>query len=168
MLDRDGTPKAFNGENGACFAHPAFQEWLAESLNWLYREFEIGGVNLENGDMLVDHHPLVRKLRKKWPADDPEEFFHQGMSYKQAMDIIGDRLPRTLAAYATYIGFNYGDKLVQNTGMGRRPPTMLKVLPAQALCQWTLYGMLLQDALPLTALLDDGAPRAAFQNPNWP
>ena len=28
--------------------------------------------------------------------------------------------------------------------------------------------MLLPEALPLTAFLDDGAPRAAFENPNWP
>lgn len=168
MLDKDGAPTVFNGEYGACLAHPAFQGWLKESLEWLYKEFPIGGVNLENGDMLVDHHPLVKSLREKWPADDPEPFFHQGMSYKQALDVLADRLPGTLASYATYTGFNYGDTLAQNASMGRTPPAMLDVLPHQAVAQWTLTGMLLKDALPLTAYLDDGAPRAAFENPNWP
>lgn len=168
MLDKDGSPQVYNGEDGACLAHPAYQEWLKDALDWLYREFPIGGVNLENGDMIVDYHPLVKALRQKWPAEDPEPFFHQGASYKQALDIIVDRLPSTLATYATYTGFNYGEKLVQNTGMGKTPPAMLKILPEQAVCQWTLTGMLLPEALPLTVYLDDGAPRAALSNPNWP
>ena len=168
MQNADGTPKEFNGEYGACLAHPAYQAWLAESLAWLYREFAIGGVNLENGDMLVDHHPLVRALRANWPADDPEPFFHQGLSYQQALATIGARLPHTLGTYATYTGFNYGEQLVQNTSMGRRSPAMLKVLPPASLAQWTLTGMLRAEPLPLTAYLDDGAPPGAFDNPNWP
>lgn len=168
MLNADGSPHAWGGEYGACLAHPAYQEWLAEALDWLYREFQIGGVNLENGDMLVDHHPMIARLREQWPADDPEPFFHQGMSYKQALHAIGDRLPGTLATYATYTGFNPTERLAQNAGMGKHPPAMLKMLPDKAICQWTLTGMLLPHALPLTAYLDDGAPPGAFDNPNWP
>lgn len=168
MLDKDGRPMAYSGKYGACLAHPAYQEWLRESLAWLYREFEIGGLNLENGDYLVDYHPAVQALRKEWPEDDPDVFFHQGMSYRQALEAVSDRLGDTLNAYATYSGFQYTDTLTQNTGMGRRPPAMLKLLPPQALCQWTLTGMLLPEPLPLTAYLDDGAPAAAFDNPNWP
>ncbi len=168
MLDAQGKPKEFNGEYGACIGHPAFQAWLDEALAWMLREFEIGGFNFENGDFLVDHHPLTKALRRDWPADDPEVFFHQGRSYQQALLSIQDRLPRLLAAYATYAGFQYCDKLVQDTGMGKQPPAMLKVLPKQSVCQWTLSGMLLKEALPLTAYLDQGAPAAAFDNPQWP
>ncbi len=168
MLEESGKPKEHAGEFGACPAHPAYQEWLHESLEWLYREFEIGGLNIENGDYLVDHHPLTQALRRSWPADDPEPFFFQGLSYKQALDAIRHRLPKTLAAYATYTGFNYGEKSVQNTSMGKQPPAMLKILPPESICQWTLTGMLLNDPVPLTAYLDDGAPAPAFENPNWP
>ncbi|MBI3987279.1 MAG: hypothetical protein HY343_10180, partial [Lentisphaerae bacterium] len=136
MLDKDGRPMSFNGVYGACLAHPAYQEWLRESVAWLYREFEIGGLYLENGDFVTDAHPLVQAMRKEWPADEPEVFFHQGMSYRQALMAIGDRLANTLGAYATYSGFQYTDTVTQNTGMGKRPPAMLKLLPEHSLCQW--------------------------------
>lgn len=169
MLDENGEPRGSTyGEYGACPAHPAYQDWLKESLQWLYKEFEIGGINLENGDMLVDYHPLTQAARKSWPADDPEPFFFQGLSYKQALDAIKDKLPGTLATYATYTGFNYGEELIQDTSMGKTPPAMLNILPEESICQWTLTGMVLKEALPLTAYLDDGAPAAAFDNPNWP
>ena len=71
-------------------------------------------------------------------------------------------------AYATYTGFNYGERLVQNVSMGTKAPAMLKLLPETGVCQWTLTGMLLKEPLPLTKYLDDGAPAAAFENPNWP
>jgi hypothetical protein len=168
MLDKKGKPYEFNGEYGACIGHPAFQAWLKEALDWMVREFEIGGLYFENGDFSVDAHPLTQALRKDWPADDPEVFFHQGRSYQQALLAIQGQLPRLLAIYATYCGFQYCDKLIQDTGMGKKPPAMLKILPAQSICQWTLSGMLLKEALPLTAYLEQGAPDAAFDNPQWP
>ena len=168
MLDEKGQPYAFNNDFGACPAHPAYQAWLRESLNWLFREFEIGGLNLENGDLLVDHHPLTQAMRKTWPGDDPEPFYFQGLSYRQALEAIRPRLARMLVAYATYTGFNYGKELVQNTSMGTKPPAMLKLLPEAGVCQWTLTGMVLKEPLPLTSYLDDGAPAAAFENPTWP
>jgi len=168
MLDEKGEPYSFNGDFGACPAHPAYQAWLRESLNWMFREFEIGGLNLENGDLLVDHHPLTQACKKTWPADDPEAFFFQGLSYQQALEAIRPRLASKLVAYATYTGFNYGERLVQNVSMGTKAPAMLKLLPETGVCQWTLTGMLLKEPLPLTKYLDDGAPAAAFENPNWP
>lgn len=168
MLDKDGRPVAEDGEYGACPLHPAYQDWLRESLQWLYREFEIGGINLENGDFLVDYHPLTQAVRQQWPADDPEEFFFQAVSYRQALEVLADKLPTSLATYATYTGFCYTEEVVQNVGMGKRPPAMFEVLPAQAICQWTLTGMVRERALPLTAYLDAGAPAEVFDNPTWP
>lgn len=164
MLAENGEPRA----HGACPVHPRYHEWLRQALEWLYREFEIGGVNLENGDMLVDHHPLTQAARKDWPVDDPEPFFFQGLSYKQALDAIGGRLSETLGTYATYTGFSMTDGLAQNAGMGRKPPAMLTQLPPQSICQWTLTGMIRDTPLPLTEYLDEGAPQAAFDNPGWP
>jgi hypothetical protein len=167
MLDEKGQPYAFNEDFGACPAHPAYQAWLRDSLHWLFREFEIGGLNLENGDMLVDYHPLTKAMRKQWPADDPEPYYFQGLSYRQALEAIKPQLQKKLVAYATYTGFNTGEKVEQNVSMGAKPPAMLKLLPESSICQWTLTGMVLKNPLPLTAYLDDGAPAAAFDNPNW-
>jgi hypothetical protein len=168
MLQKDGKPTFINGEYGASPAHPAFKEWLDEGLRWLFDEFQIGGLNLENGDMLEDYHPLTQALRKDWPAEDPEPFFFQGLCYKQALDSVRDRLARSIVTYATYTGFGSSDALTQNANMGRRPPAMLGILPPESIAQWTLTGMLLAEPLPLTAYLDDGAPAAAFDNPAWP
>jgi hypothetical protein len=168
MLKEDGSPMEFSGEYGACIATPEFQAWLKKSVQWMFDEFDIGGFNFENGDLLVDHHPSMKALRKSWPEDDPEPFFHQGISYKFALDACGSRLKDAVCAYATYTGFNITETLEQNTGMGKKPPAMLSVLPRESIAQWTLTGMLLRKPLPLTAWLDNGLPDAAFENPNWP
>ena len=166
MLQADGTPHAQQG----CVAHPLFREWFAESIDWLFREFDIQGCNLENGDFLVDHHPLLRELRRQvaWPEDDSEPAFNQAMSYQLALESIPRNLDDLFASYATYCGFNFGDEPVQNGPMGSRPPAALNKLSEKAFCQWTLSGMLLQHPLPLARYLDDGAPAEAFDNPNWP
>ena len=170
MIDEHGEPFSAGGvgECGACPAHPAFQEWLAEGVNWMLREFAIGGFNLENGDFLVDHHPLSKIARKEWPADDRDVFFFQGYSYRQALRAMGDRLPRLFAVYATYTGFGYSDKEIQGGAMGKRYPAMLDILPDQSVCQWTLTGMLRRPSLPLHRYLDDGAPAEALDSPGWP
>ena len=168
ILDQKGEPRTFNGEYGASPAHPAFRQWLADGLGWLAGEFEIGGLNIENGDMLEDYSPATQAMRPTWPADDPEPFFFQGLCYQAALEAVRRHLRDKIITYATYTGFSYTDKLVQNTGMGPKPPAMLAVLPDEAIAQWTLTGMLFQEPLPLTSYLEDGAPKAAFDNPAWP
>ena len=59
-----------SGTAGACPLHPAFRDWLSEGLDWLFREFEIGGVNLENGDFVVCECPRCRDHRASWPETD--------------------------------------------------------------------------------------------------
>ena len=170
MLDEHGRPFGEKGvgESGACPAHPLFQAWLAEGMGWMLREFEIGGFNLENGDFLVDHHPLTQSARKEWPADDPPVFFFQGYSYRQALRAMGDQLDRLYAVYATYTGFRPSASVAQNAAMGQRYPAMLDLLPQQSVCQWTLTGMLRRPSLPLMRYLDDGAPAEALDSPGWP
>ncbi len=168
ILDADGNPRTFMGEYGATPAHPAFQDWLREALQWMFREFEIGGMNIENGDMLIDYHPLTQAKRAEWPAGDPEAFFFQGLCYRVALEAVADFLPHKLVTYATYTGFNYGDELEQNVSMGRTPPAMLRILPDAAVAQWTLTGMVRAQPLALLDWLDDGAPAAAIDHPTWP
>ena len=124
MLDYQGNPVALGNEPEPASAS-AVSEWLAEAVDWLFKEFAIGGVNLENGDFMADFHPLVQAMRKNWPADDPEVFFHQGLSYKQALAAMSSHLEQKLCTYATYSGFQYTDSAVQNAGMGRKAPACL-------------------------------------------
>jgi hypothetical protein len=168
MVHSDGTIlRGGDGIPGANPTHPAYREWLQGALRWMMREFDIGGLNIENGDFLMDYSASTLAARKAWPADDPDTFFFQGLSYKQALDAIADELPRKLVAYATYTGFNFSDALAMNAGMGKQAPAMFKVLPPQGVAQWTLTGMVREKPLPLTEYLDDGAPAAAFDNPRW-
>ena len=169
LINKKGEPVG----GSACPAHPAYREWLREGMQWLLSEFEVGGFNLENGDLLVDYHPLTRAARKDWPADDPEVFFFQGLSYKQVFDAVGSRAKDLLGTYATYSGFAYGRapdlETNQNTAsMGSKPPAMLSVLPKESVAQWTLSAMVRQQTVPMLEYLDNGAPEAAFENPNWP
>ena len=168
ILDETGKPYIYGRTPGASPGHPAFREWLAEAVQWLLDEFEIGGLNLENGDMLVDHNPRTQALRADWPKDDPEEYFFQGVCYGIALDAVRDRLADSMVTFSPYNGFNGGEEIVQDFCMGKTAPAMFEIFPPQAICQWTLTGMLLKPGLPLTDYLDDGAPAAAFENPNWP
>jgi len=167
MVDEQGQRQ----EHGACSTNPAFIAWIQEAVQWLFREFEIGGANLENGDFLVCHDPGCKQHKAQWPKDDPDFFRLQALGYKPALDAIRDLLPDNLVTWATYTGFLPG-KAPEGVGMGLHMecdrPAVVDYLPEQAIAQWTLSGMVRPDPLPLTAYLDDGAPAAAFDNPRWP
>lgn len=52
----------------ACPSRPENQEFVAESLRWLFRNLELGGVQIETGDTGVCQCSLCRD-RRKHPAD---------------------------------------------------------------------------------------------------
>ena len=167
MVNAKGEPQV----SGACPSHPAYVEWLQEAVDWLFREFAIGGANLENGDFLICHDPLCQAHKEDWPADDPDFFRLQAMSYGPALKCIEDRLGDNLITWATYTGFlpsDPSDADHQTATMCCPRPAMIDRLPAASIGQWTLSGMVKSPPLPLTAYLDDGAPAAAFDNPAWP
>jgi len=155
--------------HGMCPTHPEFVEWLQEGLEWLFKEFAIGGVNLENGDFVVCHCPRCKARREQWPADEPLFWFHQYLGYEPALQILRDRCKDKLITWATYKGFMPG----RGTGehqcnyMECTRPVMFYKLPTEALCQWTLTFMVHQEPLPLSTYLDDGAPAEALANDNW-
>ena len=151
-------------------AHPDFRNWFAESIKWLYDKTDIDGFNLENGDFLVDNSSLMKQFRKSqnWPDDDSDVFFNQAMSYIHALDSLPVAIKDTFASYATYTGFKRNEKAVQNEGMGPKPPEMINRISEDAICQWSLYSMLLRQPLKLTDYLENGTPDAVFDNPNWP
>ena len=97
-----------------------------------------------------------------WPQEEADFFKYQALSYIPAVETLTDQLPSKLSAYATYTSFN------SKLDMGCACPAMFRRLPAASVAQWNVQNMVLQEPLPLTAYLDDGAPDAAFDNPNWP
>lgn len=166
MRDEHGRPL----REGACPSNPKYLEWLSEAMSWLFREFEIGGANLENGDFVVCRDELCNRHKQNWPADDPEFFRFQAMSYVPALEAVREHLADKLVSAATYTGFLPGTGVQDNMipHMQCRRPAMIDRIPPEAIVQWTLTGMVRRESLPLADYLDDGAPAAAFDNPNWP
>lgn len=186
MINEDGSPRP----GSACAGHPAFREWMAEGLAWLFREFAIGGMNLENGDLMVCHCPRCREHKAAWPVNDPDFFRLQAMSYVPALQTLTGKLADNLITWATYTGFlpdgvmaNMSPGEFQLASMYCQRPAIFDRAPEQSIAQWTLTGMVRhaqwtvrqQDGadaslrpLPLLAYLDDGAPAAALDIPQWP
>ena len=164
-LDKKGNRQS----HGVCPTHPAFVQWLQEGIQWLFREFAIGGANLENGDFVVCHCPRCREQREKWPKDEPDFWMHQYLGYEPALQAIQSQLENKLVTWATYKGFVPGgaDEKSKGAYMECRRPAMFDRLPAQGVCQWTLTGMVRRKPLPLGRFLDDGTPPEALSNETW-
>lgn len=166
MVDENGKPLG----GGVCPTNQHYLDWLREGVRWLFREFEIGGANLENGDFVVCHDAGCKAHKQNWPGSDPDFFRFQAMSYVPALEAIESELEDKLVTWATYTGFVPGRGPVENCQhyMGCDRPLIVDRVPGESVCQWTLSGMLRRKPLPLTAYLDEGAPAVAFDNENWP
>ena len=142
---------------------------MQEGLDWLFKEFAIGGVNLENGDFAVCHCPRCKKRREQWPKDEPLFWFHQYLGYEPALQALKGHFKDKLITWATYKGFmpGRGGGKRQHAYMECPRPVMFDKLPAGALCQWTLTFMVHARPLPLTGYLDDGAAAEALSCETW-
>ena len=148
--------------------YPENQEWIRDSIEWLYRSFPIGGVNLENSDLMVDHSAAGRRGRKKIKSNEADYFKDQFFAYKAALDTTHRLAPHGWNTYATYSGFGSGED-VSNAGadMGA-VPYFAKRMPPSAIAQWTLTGMVSAQPPTFREWLDDPAPRKLYKNPRWP
>ena len=161
-------------EHAACPTNPLFKEWIAEGINWLFREFPIGGINLENGDFLVCKCQRCKEIRDGWPSDEPEFFFQQSLGYGPVLeyaDKIEKEFGEKLITWATYTGFTPGkssEDYDKTAYMNCDRPSVFDRLENQQITQWTLSGMISQKPLPLTLYLDNGAPDEVFNNKRWP
>lgn len=170
MIGEDGKPHG----GGLCPSHPGFLEWLHDGMQWLFKEFAIGGVNLENGDFLVCHCKLCQEHKNSWPASDPDFFRLQAISYDGAMRALGPKILREkIVTYATYKGYQpgkaqAGKALGFDQFMECDRPAMLDRLPADAIAQWTLSSMLGVKVLTTADCLDDGKPAGTRQPGYWP
>ncbi len=147
---------------------PENQAWIARSLAWLYRTFPIGGVNLENNDLMVDHSPRGRAERATIDSGEADYFTDQYFAYRTALEVADRLAPQAWNTYATYSGFGRG-RDVANAGadMGVAPYFATR-MPASALAQWTLTGMLSPTPAPLRAWRESARPAVLYDNPRWP
>ena len=144
---------------------------LASAAGWLFREFRIGGANLENGDYLVCYCSRCRKLQAQQPADDPAFWHHQCLGYAPVLKAIEGHLQDKLVTWATYKGFlpgGHGTARDSGASMDCLRPTLVDKLPKTAVAQWTLSSMVRRPPLPLAKYLDNGVPEDALANQNWP
>ena len=165
-IDAQGVPR----DNGLCASHPGYVNWVTEGVKWLFREFNIGGANFENGDFNVCYCSRCKEQLEGWP-DEPEFWMHQCLGYEPALEAVKNQLQNHLITWATYTGFLPGEVAVpkhKSAYLRCSRPVVLDRLPADAVCQWTLTRMVRDKPLPLTAYLDDGIPAEALSNSRWP
>jgi hypothetical protein len=148
---------------------PENQEWIKQGVEWLYRNFPIGGSNMENNDLMVDYSPAGKRARARIKSGEQDFFKDQFFAYKTALDVAHAINPKLWHTYATYSGF--GPQSATGThlsaGMGARP-YFSRRMPASAIAQWTLTGMLSKDPIPLRHWMAQPRPPLAYRNPRWP
>ena len=165
-LDEKGVPRP-----ELCPSLKENQQWLRDGMQWLFDTFKIGGVNLENGDFQVCHHPASVKARAELGMDVPNYYAEQLLSYLPALEAALTVGSEKWITYATYSGF--GPQPPQEgwlkTGIGNYGPLFAEHYPQKAVAQWTVTGMVHREQpLPLEVFLEDGTPREMSQTPDWP
>jgi hypothetical protein len=127
-----------------------------------------GGSNMENSDLMVDLSPAGKRGRAKIKSGEADHFKDQFFAYKTALDVAHAVAPQAWNTYATYSGFGQG-KQITNAGadMGRAP-YFSKRMPASAIAQWTLSGMLSDAPVPLREWMEHPRPPSVYKNPKWP
>jgi len=140
-----------------CPSKPANQAWLREGAEWLFKNLpDIGGINLENGD-LQECYCDECVAAKKRPENDPNFLWDMMATQAGIVEVAGRMRPDAWITFATYVGFRE-DMLRGLNDSPAFPPKFLSQYPANAICQWTFTGMATPGAWP------EGArpPKASF------
>ncbi|NLY01584.1 MAG: hypothetical protein GXY83_36320 [Rhodopirellula sp.] len=127
-VDRNGKP-----HNAPCPSKKANQDWLDEGAKWIFKTFEIGGVNLEMGDFFVCYCNDCTHARAAIRSDEPDYYKDMAVSHMVTLKTMRSLAPDAWLSYATYTGYT--------AEMMADPPQFLSMIPDDAICQWTLTGM---------------------------
>ena len=127
-IKKDGTPY-----EALCPSNPANKKWLDDGAEWLFKTFQIGGVNLEMGDFLVCHCDGCRQARAKIKSSEPDYYKDMALSHMVTLKKMREVAPSAWLSYATYTGYT--------KKMETQPPKFLSMIPEDSLCQWTLRSM---------------------------
>lgn len=123
-----------------CPSKPENIKWLADGARWLFENFEIGGVNLEMGDFFVCTCPDCRRAREAIDPGEPDYYKDMALCLREILPVMRAAAPDAWLSYATYTGF---DK-----EMMAKPPKFIGLIPDDAVCQWTLTGMMGDKDIP--------------------
>ncbi len=127
-ITREGKPR-----NAPCPSKKANQDWLDDGARWLFRTFDIGGVNLEMGDYFVCYCDDCKKARAAIESDEPDYYKDMAISHMVTLKTMRQLAPDGWLSYATYTGYK--------KAMMTDPPKFLSMIPQDAICQWTLTRM---------------------------
>ena len=124
-----------NGDfyNALCPSNKANQKWLDNGAQWMFETFHIGGINLEMGDFLVCFCDDCKRAREEIDSDEPDYYKDMAISHSVTLKSVQRLFPEAWLSYATYTGYT--------AEMMLDPPEFLKMIPGDALCQWTLTRM---------------------------
>jgi len=123
-----------------CPSKVANQKWLDEGAEWLFKNFKIGGVNLEMGDHFVCYCDDCKKARDAINSDEPDYYKDMALSHGKMIRSMRKIAPDAWLSYATYTGFT--------KEMMAKPPKFTELIPQDAICQWTLLHMLDSTIVP--------------------
>ncbi len=127
-IDKDGKPR-----NAPCPSKKANQEWLDRGAEWMFENFEIGGVNLEMGDFFVCYCDGCKEARQAIPSDEPDYYKDMAVSHMVTLETMRRLAPEAWLSYATYTGYS--------AEMAKTPPQFLSMIPEDSICQWTFTSM---------------------------
>ena len=119
--------------NAPCPSNKANQQWLDRGAEWLFENFQIGGVNLEMGDFFVCLCDGCKRARAEIGSDEPDYYKDMAISHMVTLRTMRRLAPEAWLSYATYTGYT--------AAMMDAPPKFLAMIPEDAVCQWTLSSM---------------------------
>ena len=120
-------------------SHPARrkeanQDWLDRGAEWIFENFDVGGVNLEMGDFFVCHCDDCKRARAAISSNEPDYYKDMAVSHMVTLKTMRRLAPEAWLSYATYTG--YTAEMAENASqIPFHDPR------EDAICQWTLTRM---------------------------
>ena len=118
----------------ACPSKQANQDWLQDGAEWLFENFQVGGVNLEAGDLFVCHCNDCNLARAAIDCNYPDHLKDIAICQGPLIEAMLQLDPNAWLSYTIYIGFT--------TEMMTTIPKFIEMIPSEAICLWMLTHMM--------------------------
>ncbi len=141
-VDKDGKPYEFGPFNVvACPSRPENLEWFRSSLDWLYDEFDVDGIQVEVGDYALCHCPLCARRRATASYSPYYSISDMLNSYTAAIEVSRRHKPDAWVICETYSSpaVSDGREYPDWGGWAAMPEPdrrLLSALPEHAILQW--------------------------------
>ena len=119
---------------------PENRRWWRDGLEWMLENFELGGINFEMGDFIVNHSLRAKAARASLGFDADANIQDIVVATKELIRFGQNALPEALFINATYRGYH------QIKNFPRMP--FVNALPQAAVWEHTLTGMVEQPGFP--------------------